>query len=202
VTLVWGGPDGTIGGGDDVTYPSVQTSSVTGQGEYYFCGLIDGKYKLIVQTPEDMTPTRWNVASTTDTLDSDGPVVNMDLTMVMDTFTVACAPCLPTNEDGTGDNSPNDVGTFPDLQTDETHDFGFALLDYGDLPESGNGSNFNTSMAEGGAFHTIYPGFKLGASVDAERDGTPSADAKGDGGDEDGIRFLRRSFRATMRASR
>jgi hypothetical protein len=95
-----------------------------------------------------------------------------------------------------GDASPAAVGTFPNNQTDETHDFGFAFLDYGDLPESGNGDQFNSTMTEGGAVHVIIPGLKLGAGVDGELDATTNATASGDDNtntgvtdDEDGIVF-------------
>jgi len=44
-------------------------------------------------------------------------------------------------------------------------------------------------MSNGGAVHVITPGFKLGATIDGERDGAPSALADGDGADEDGVTF-------------
>jgi len=42
----------------------------------------------------------------------------MDLTMAMETFTIADVTKLPTAENGTGDNGTNPTGTFPDNQTD------------------------------------------------------------------------------------
>ena len=106
------------------------------------------------------------------------------------------------------------MGTFPDNQTDQTHDFGFAGLDYGDLPQEPQGEHFNTTMAENGPVHVLVDELVLGKCADAERDGTPDDDAGvfdgkdgdqgvGDDGrtskfdvgedcadDEDGIRFI------------
>ena len=63
--------------------------------------------------------------------------------------------------------------------------------DWGDAPDP----TFPTLAASGGAFHEIVPGFFLGARVDPERDGFPSADALGDDlldrdDDEDGVTFI------------
>jgi hypothetical protein len=196
VELIWAGLDGQIGTADDVVYPTV-TGPASGQedGEYYICGLINGDYKIVIQSPELMTPTRWDVGD--DVFDSDGEVINMDLSMVMEEFTIADVTMLPTGENAPGDSGPDGVGTFPDEQVDETHDYGFAFLDYGDLPEFAQGQDFNTTMAEGGPIHVIYPGFKMGATVDPELEGAPDDDAGLNGGgddaidtdDEDGISF-------------
>jgi len=65
--------------------------------------------------------------------------------------------------------------------------------DWGDAP-----SPFPTLHASGGARHTIVPGIVLGATIDAEADGQPSATADGDDNnlvfsgivnDEDGVTF-------------
>ncbi|MBV6427189.1 MAG: hypothetical protein KIPDCIKN_01704 [Haliscomenobacter sp.] len=215
VQLVWAGPDGNVSSASDNEVFDTVTDE---NGEYYFCGLIEGNYKLIVQTPEDMTPTRPDVASVTDSLDSDGEVMLspvMDLSMVMDSFRIAVVTNLPLNEDGLQDD-PNEVSGFPDNQVDQTHDFGFAGLDYGDLPEEEDGEKFNTTMAENGALHVITEDLRLGSCTDGERDGNPDDDAgafdgkdgdqgNGDDGtpsvfkqpagtdcddDEDGIRFI------------
>jgi len=55
--------------------------------------------------------------------------------------------------------------------------------DFGDLPNP----PYPTTLANTGASHIIVPGLKIGASVDAEGDGQPSANADGDGADEDGF---------------
>ncbi len=57
--------------------------------------------------------------------------------------------------------------------------------DLGDAPDM-----YKTTLAAGGARHTIVAGLNLGAVVDAETDGQPNAAADGDGVDEDGIQFL------------
>jgi uncharacterized repeat protein (TIGR01451 family) len=59
-------------------------------------------------------------------------------------------------------------------------------LDFGDLPE---GTGYPTTAANMGAVHMVpqNPVLKLGASVDTENDGQPSALANGDGGDENGF---------------
>jgi SdrD B-like domain/GEVED domain/SprB repeat len=207
VTLTWLGEDGAIGGtgaNADVVYPAVTTGSGTfQQGEYYFCGLTDGpgatdnQYKITFTTPANMTPTRSNQGSQTNggTTDSDGSITGMDLSMAMESFAFTFP--TPIAENGTGDSGAAGVGNFGDAQTDETHDQGFAFLDYGDLPQTGNGDQFSTTMANNGAVHIVIPGFKLGASVDGEQDGAPNANADGDDNsntgsadDEDGVSFI------------
>jgi hypothetical protein len=59
-----------------------------------------------------------------------------------------------------------------------------AALDFGDAP-----SSYPTTLAQNGARHTAT-GPTLGATRDTEADGQPSADASGDGADEDGVTFL------------
>jgi len=64
-------------------------------------------------------------------------------------------------------------------------------LDFGDAPDP----KYPTLLANDGARHVINPDVKLGARIDAEKDGQPDAIAKGDdatpspSGDEDGIVF-------------
>jgi hypothetical protein len=75
-------------------------------------------------------------------------------------------------------------------------DFGYRALDYGDNPDS-----YGTTNAANGARHVLSvgqtaatPALYLGAKVDTESDGQPSAGANGDNlnnlNDEDGIQFL------------
>lgn len=61
---------------------------------------------------------------------------------------------------------------------------GRSSRDYGDAPDS-----YGTLSASNGASHGILSGLTLGATVDRESDGQPTADATGDGADEDGIQF-------------
>ncbi len=58
------------------------------------------------------------------------------------------------------------------------------IVDYGDAPDT-----FGTLKTSTGAAHTIAGGLFLGAGVDKETTGVPSADASGDGADEDGVTF-------------
>ena len=60
-------------------------------------------------------------------------------------------------------------------------------LDFGDASESG--TSFPTTLANNGARHVLGSGLFLGATVDAEADGQPDANAAGDGADEDGVTF-------------
>ncbi|MDX1943683.1 MAG: SdrD B-like domain-containing protein, partial [Saprospiraceae bacterium] len=195
VALTWLGADGAIGGtglNADITYPTVTTGGGNfQQGEYYFCGLIDGSYKIVATTPANMTPTKANQGSQTDggITDNDGPVMDMILMMVMETFSFDLDD-VPTDENGNGDSGEDGVNTFPDAQVDETHDFSFARLDYGDLPEDPQDEDFNTLMTNSGPVHVIIPGLSLNTTVDSEQDGNPSTLADGDGADEDGIEFI------------
>ncbi|MEM7531643.1 MAG: SdrD B-like domain-containing protein [Chloroflexota bacterium] len=76
----------------------------------------------------------------------------------------------------------------------EVEDYKIPLIeyDYGDLP-----SNYPTTNANNAAYHVVLDGSDvfLGATVDTETDGVPSADAMGDDSneatdDEDGVEFL------------
>jgi hypothetical protein len=84
-------------------------------------------------------------------------------------------------------------------ENNTTVDAGLLGLDYGDLPDS-----YGTTLAANGARHTITPALFMGACVDAELDGQPTANALGDdnngglfsfgacaqpGDDEDGVVF-------------
>jgi hypothetical protein len=58
------------------------------------------------------------------------------------------------------------------------------IVDYGDAPNT-----YGTLRASGGAAHTINGTLFLGASIDKEPTGQPTANANGDGADEDGVLF-------------
>lgn len=63
-----------------------------------------------------------------------------------------------------------------------------ADMDFGDAPDS-----YGTTLASNGARHLITIGVYLGAKVDSELDGKPTASATGDddkGDDEDGVQFM------------
>ena len=210
VQLVWGGVNSDDIGGSgsvpDIAYAvyTTGTDNNLSAGEYYFCGLIPGDYKLIY-TPDaadELTPTRGNNEINGDDEDSDGVVDMNDLTMIMEVFTIEDVTNLPTDENGLDDDNKDGdgiVNDFPNDQVDETHDQGFARIDYGDLPDDPeDDDDFETLMEEGGAVHTIFPGFSLGSAPDSELDGQPDVlaglgGATGDDGeeadDEDGVVF-------------
>lgn len=83
---------------------------------------------------------------------------------------------------GQGIGSSTDIAIISDA----------CLIDYdwGDLPDSANGtgpSNYETINANSGPRHLVDPALAIGLIVDNEADGQPSADALGDGADEDGF---------------
>ncbi|WP_313913793.1 GEVED domain-containing protein [Tahibacter sp.] len=88
----------------------------------------------------------------------------------------------------------NANGAAPDGEV-EDYPVGIALVDWGDLPDTGAGSgpgNYATLLADGGARHVIVPTLYFGAGVDAEADSQPGAGANGDDAngtpdDEDGV---------------
>jgi len=55
-------------------------------------------------------------------------------------------------------------------------------VDFGDAPDS-----YGTTLGNGGPNHRAVSGFSLGATVDTEPQGQPSAAADGDGADENGV---------------
>ncbi len=77
----------------------------------------------------------------------------------------------------------------------EDYPVGIALIDFGDLPDTGPGSgagNYATVLADNGPRHPIVANLRLGANEDAEADGLPSMAANGDDtngtpDDEDGV---------------
>lgn len=56
-------------------------------------------------------------------------------------------------------------------------------IDFGDAPDP----TYPTLLASNGARHNTLLGFSLGAAIDGEDDGQQSANATGDGADEDGV---------------
>ncbi len=64
----------------------------------------------------------------------------------------------------------------------QVHVTGRAALDYGDAPDP----TYRTTFAREGARHQVGT-LHLGATVDAELDGQPTANAEGDGSDDDGV---------------
>ncbi|MCB9157081.1 MAG: choice-of-anchor E domain-containing protein [Caldilineaceae bacterium] len=82
-------------------------------------------------------------------------------------------------------------------------------VDFGDLPtaaQSGFASDYATTSATGGASHNVAAILRIGAQIDGESDGQPSAGADGDDAngvpdDEDGVQLktpLRPSFKSII----
>jgi hypothetical protein len=194
VQLTWLGPDGVVGGGNDVNYTTTTSTMNGANGQYMFLGLASGMYKLSVPTaPASFQNTLLNSGSdVTDADDPSGVMVNIPNPI-----------SLIINENGTGDN-PGGTNNFADNQDDLTYDFGYIQRDYGDLPDT-----YGTTTNNNGPSHVVTPNLKLGACVDAETTGQPDAMAGlmsgGDdnntgtgsngqasqcGDDEDGIQFV------------
>lgn len=184
VNLIWGGPDGVIGGGDDITY-----STTTSGGSYNFCGLLPNangaggadEYQVVVPNAPG-TPVTAGVGGDV-ALDSDGTANGNAANGPV--FTLPTANM--NNDTAANDTDPNN---YPDAQTDLSFDFGFqAVYDWGDLPDTGAGTgvaNYNTLNSDNGARHIIAGGVFLGACVDGEADGLQNQQAGLTGAGDDG----------------
>ncbi len=193
VRLVWADGNGTVdtdasdgsAQGDDIIY----TTTTDANGRYSFCGLIPDTYR--VEIPTTPTGLQAVTANSGDNAhDSDGLPVGGGSAVNGSDFTITDVSTLPTDEDGNGDSgSSGGDNNFPDNQVDETFDFGFQRLsDWGDLPESGNGS-FPTTSGNNGPSHFITPALYLGSCVDSENDGQPGpmAGVAGTTGDDSAV---------------
>ncbi len=155
-------------------------------GRYYFCGLLandTSMYKLVVYTPEDMTPGRVMVDGVAADSDSDGDLFRFEaLDSVQTMFLLDNVRQLPLLEDGLTDLPPGQsFNAFADSTYDQTYDFAFNGIDYGDLPDT-----YTTLEESNGPQHILQPGKYLGACVDAERDGNPETMAGLFTGGDDG----------------
>ena len=87
-------------------------------------------------------------------------------------------------------SSQGGLGPLGGADDGEVEDYAVTIFaedpprDFGDAP----GTSYGTARADSGPSH-ILGGPQLGASVDAETDGSTSDMATGDGADEDGILF-------------
>ncbi len=185
---------------------SIEVDTLTNaDGKYSFCGLLAddlGEYKITVVSPEFMTPTVVDNPTGSDSLDSDHAMNMGDSIVMTEVFQIPSIDDIPLMEDGIEDD-PNFLGTFPDSLFDQTFDFGFVPLDYGDLD-----STYVTASEDGGPVHVVSENKFLGQGSDAERtaavDSIGGAIADGDDNapglivpdgitlddDEDGIKFI------------
>ncbi|MBK8557080.1 MAG: hypothetical protein IPL65_15500 [Lewinellaceae bacterium] len=181
VNLTWLGPNGTLGGGDDVVYSTTTANMGGTDGIYMFFGLTPGMYKIAPAAPAGYIDGREDLGGN-DAKDGDahaGVMVNINNPIN-----------LTTGENGTGDN-PGGTNGFPDNQDDLRFDFNYVAVDYGDLPDT-----YGTTENANGPKHIVNPNLKLGAASDGDPDGQPDSmagamtggdDNDADGDDEDGI---------------
>ncbi|HEX5720334.1 MAG TPA: IPTL-CTERM sorting domain-containing protein [Thermoanaerobaculia bacterium] len=81
-------------------------------------------------------------------------------------------------------SSTGTAGSAGPADDGEVEDYAVNIgdVDLGDAPDT-----YGTLVASNGPNHGTTAGFSLGATVDSETDGQPSAGATGDGADEDGV---------------
>ncbi len=108
-------------------------------------------------------------------------------------YTVTCevAPDASGSLVATAEITTTGGGTDPDPADNSASDTDTVrLLDYGDAPDESLGPpwSYPVTLAADGARHGVVAGFHLGTTVTAESDGSPSAEADTDAGD-DGIAF-------------
>ena len=157
------------GGGNPITTVTADHPTTGDPGWYEFPGLPAGSYQVRFVLP----PAGW--AFTT-------PDVGADA----------------TDSDANPTTGRSPVVTLTPGQVNPTVDAGLvAAVDYGDLPDPTAGTaagDYQTLLANDGPRHLIASGVHLGAGVDADTDGQPTASATGDDtngapDDEDGVVF-------------
>ncbi|TWU02566.1 SdrD B-like domain-containing protein [Stieleria varia] len=146
--------------------------SLTERGLYGFTDLAPGTYTLTEVVPAGSSLTTPN------------PVVDVSVSSRMEWVSGVGQAMLGSGAAKVEMVLDRDTDGVPDLN------FGNAgNLDFGDAPSP----SFPTLLASDGARHAIVPGFHLGALIDAEPDGQPTAAADGDDNagvdDEDGVVF-------------
>lgn len=99
-------------------------------------------------------------------------------------FTVPCTAVSGTTYARFRMSSTGGLTPTSSAANGEVEDYAVAIgaTDFGDAPDS-----YGTLLASSGPHHIVVPGFSLGATVDTEPNGQPSANATGDGADEDGF---------------
>ena len=162
------------------------TTAVTWTWDTTMFSLPDGRYSAELPATES-TPNLAQTASflfwkLTGDIDGDGFVNFNDTTPLTVNFGAnTMVPYSDGDADGDGIVNFNDTAPL-------TLNFGASLapleFDFGDAPDP----MFPTLAASGGAQHVVTgTTLTLGATRDSEGDGQPTADATGDGADEDGV---------------
>lgn len=103
VGLIWFGLDNMFGIVDDVIYVDFMIGvDDFDNGEYYFCGLIEGEYKIIYILFVGMILICIDWGGD-DEFDSDGGIIGMDFFMIMEIFVIENVIMLLEDENGFGD---------------------------------------------------------------------------------------------------
>lgn len=161
----------------DVNGILVAPQTTAADGLYNFSNLTPGEYIVQVTPPVNFVPTIGGAdPNDDDDTDSNGYINAGYIESLPVSLSAGQEPAAGQDGDGTNGNL--------------TVDFGFtAQRDWGDLPEG----TYPTTAASDGARHIMDGLTYLGAGVDADTDGQPSAAADGDDGDgnddEDGVSF-------------
>lgn len=144
-------------------------------------------------TTNDGTATTAN----NDYQDNDGALVFTGTASEAQTFTVLVNGDLNIENDETFTTAINSLtgvvnpGAVTIAGSPQTSTIVNDEQDWGDAPtaaQSGFAGTYPTLSADNGARHLLAPGgLRLGATVDADLDGQPNANATGDGADEDGV---------------
>ncbi|EFO79830.1 conserved repeat domain protein [Oscillochloris trichoides DG-6] len=172
----------------------LQTTTTDANGRYLFTGLAEGAYIVEVDIPNGLQSSRDPATSGTPSSDdNDDNGVIVTATTVRSNAVLLDAGAAPTGESdqgvttgaGMGDPAQTDNPTTPDGNSNLHVDFGFVPQDWGDLPDP----SYPTLAANNGPRHGLTTGLQIGATIDTETDGQPSAAADGDGADEDGVTF-------------
>lgn len=162
----------------DINGTPVVSQTTAADGLYTFSNLPPGDYVVQVTPPVNFAPTTGgNDPDDNDNTDSNGSDIGGGVAQSLPvTLSAGQEPAIGQDGDGTNGNL--------------TVDFGFtAERDWGDLPDT----PYPTTAVNNGARHIMDGVTFLGAGVDADSDGQPTAAANGDDGDgnddEDGVAF-------------
>ncbi len=182
VKLIWFGFDNAVGGAGanaDIAYSTTTAADGSVNGKYLFCGLIPqngngngGAYQVSIPTPPASYPYPTNAnAGGVAWLDSNGtrpPYSPPGTAVTAPAFTITCATCLTTAENGTGDQvgtPPAGIGytNVPNNQDDVSIDFGFVAS-----PLAVTLANFTADASAGGvslAWETVNEADNAGFNV-------------------------------------
>jgi hypothetical protein len=161
VKVEWAGFDLAFGTADDRTYTTITKTEVGVDGKYEVCGLIPGTYRVSIPTlPVNYEATQISIGP--DVSDSENPAG--------ENVVIPDPIALPLGENSTGDDGPAANNNFPDIQNNQTIDFGLITRDFGDNPDT-YGTTDGSPLD--GPSHVLNPNLKLGACIDGDPNGQP-----------------------------